>query len=100
MLCCVYCLVDETDMMENPPFYFFPADRVCGSDCRYLQNNDISELASGLFDKLINLEYLCVALDAAALPLVTACCAAGGGGEGWRGICLGTRVHTLSCSVD
>ena len=69
MLCCVYCLVDETDMMENPPFFFFPADRVCGSDCRSLWENDISELASGLFDNLINLEKLCVALNAAALPL-------------------------------
>ena len=34
-------------------------------DCRHLYNNAITELAATLFDKLTNLEYLCVTLDAA-----------------------------------
>ena len=35
------------------------------SDCRYLQDNAITELAASLFDKLTNLEQLYVTLNAA-----------------------------------
>ena len=34
-------------------------------DCRGLHNNDITELAATLFDKLTNLEWLYVTLNAA-----------------------------------